>query len=176
MSLNYLLDGYNLIMQQPHLAQKSLEDARQALVSWLEINRPQGSFNNAVTVVFDGKPGMVGGTRSASVRVIFAQGESADERIKKMVAQSAHPKAIVVVTDDKDIRLFVRKQGAIILGVKEFFFRGAKSRATDGRHTAAESARSAPEEKYISKTLEFKITSEFEQLWLKKASQRPRKP
>ena len=55
MSVHYLLDGYNIIKQTPGLNQGSLEAQRNALLAWIEIGQPQGSLQNTVTVVFDGK-------------------------------------------------------------------------------------------------------------------------
>ena len=99
MSLIYLLDGYNIIKRIPRLAQEKLEDSRASLIHFIEINRPQGSLNNTVTIVFDGQPGMIGQSGSEMVRVVFSRGESADDCIKKMVLSSKNSKRMVVVTE-----------------------------------------------------------------------------
>ena len=142
------------------LAQKKLEDARGDLIRFIEIHRPQGSFNNPVTIVFDGQIGMDGEPNASSVKVIFSSGESADEYIKRAVSRSPHKKSTVVVTDDRDIQLSVRAQGAQVKSVDEFLGR---------RKEAAKNSEVTEDSKYISKTLEHKITTEFEQIWLNKS-------
>ena len=57
MSLHYILDGYNILKQIPAFNDLSLEDGRRGLMRWIETQRPQGSVNNTVTVVFDGESG-----------------------------------------------------------------------------------------------------------------------
>ena len=158
MSLNYLLDGYNIIHRLPVLAPKKLEDARDDLIRFIEIHRPQGSSNNPVTIVFDGQTGMGGPPKSASVKIIFSSGESADDYIKRAVSRSPQKKNTVVVTDDRDIQLSVRAQGAQVKSVDEFL----------SRKEAAKNSAATEDSKYISKTLEYKITAEFEQIWLTK--------
>ena len=158
MSLNYLLDGYNIIHRLPVLAQKTLEDARNDLIRFIEIHRPQGSFNNSVTIVFDGQIGMGGPPDASGVKIIFSSGESADDYIKRAVSRSPHKKSTVVVTDDRDIQFYVRAQGAQVKSVDEFL----------SRKEAEKNSEAAEDSKYISKTLEYKITAEFEQIWLTK--------
>ena len=164
MALTYLLDGYNIVKRIPELAEKPLQAGRETLIQWIELYRPQGSPHNSVTIVFDGRPGMIDYPRSSSLKVLFTEEESADDKIKRMVHRSANPKTVVVVTNDKDIRLHVRPLGAKILTVEEFL-------AQFKRPTAAASRPREPgkkeDEKYISQTSEFKITSEFERLWLR---------
>ena len=167
MSLNYLLDGYNIIKHIPRLAQKRLEDSRESLIRLIETYRPQGSPQNSVTIVFDGQEGLIGGeTQSGCVKTIFSSGESADDRIKKIVSRAEHKKRIVVVTNDKDIKFSVRAQGAAVLTVDEFMER---------MHPPKKRASSSTETKNISQTLEYQITQEMEQIWLKKDEQRKQK-
>ncbi len=167
MALAYLLDGYNIVKRVPELAGKSLEAGRETLVQWIELYRPQGSAQNSVTIIFDGRPGMSGFPRSSNVKVLFTEEESADEKIKRMVNRAANPKAVVVVTNDKDIRLHVRPLGAKILTVEEFLAQFKRPPAAAARPRGMGKKE---DEKYISETAQFKITSEFEALWLRKGS------
>ena len=144
----------------PRSSPQKLEEEREALIRFIEVYRPQGSFRNAVTIVFDGKPGMFSMPSSSSVKTIFTAGESADEKIKKIVAESRNQKNWVVVTDDRDIQYAVRAMGAEICPVQDFLGRvRPRKRSNDA---------GIKENKNISKTLEFKITSEFEKIWLKR--------
>ena len=166
MSLHYLLDGYNIIKQEPDLVLKKLEDAREKLLSLIEIYRPQGSIRNRVTVIFDGKSGIVGSHRSHSVEVFFTTQEPADNKIKRLVTQAANKRQIVVVTNDRDIIYYVRPLGAQILSVQDFLNKcQAKEKRTAG--AKAVSHRPDDERKYISASLEHEITSELKGIWLK---------
>ena len=148
------------------LAPKKLEDKRDDLIRFIEIHRPQGSFNNTVTIVFDGQPGMWGQPKSSEVKIIFSSGESADDYIKRAVSGAVHKKNIVVVTNDRDIKLYVRSQGARVKSVDEFL--GRVNVSASGKKRAAKSSEVTQDSKHISKTLEYKITTEFEQIWLNK--------
>ena len=166
MSLHYLLDGYNIINQLPSLAQKVLEDKRSALVGLIETYKPQGSSRNTVTIVFDGKSGICGSHSSSIVKVVFTSDESADDKIKRLVAQAANKKLMVVVTDDREIKYYVRALGACVVSVKEFL---EKLRPKEAKAKKAQAALGVRETtKVIPKTIEFKINSELEEIWLKK--------
>ena len=155
-----------------------LEDQRRQLIQWIESRRPQGSPRNMVTVVFDGRsdvwtclpdrqaclPDRQGGAGgSSSVRILFAQGESADEKIVRMVEEEAHRKSVVVVTDDRALQYAVRALGAKVESVAEFTGKERPAR----EHAGARSRKPDPG-KNISKTLEYKITSELARVWLDK--------
>ncbi len=177
MALHYLLDGYNIIQQMPSLDFKNLEESRRIFMQLIENDRPQGSPNNAVTVIFDGKPGLWGCGQSYSslVNVIFAENESADQRIKKMVAGAKNKRNMVVVTDDKDIRFYVRFEGAQLLNVRDFLIRltPALKRGTAILKRLSQSQ--GPEDKkFLSQNLEDKITKELEDVWLKEKDQKHR--
>lgn len=168
MSLNYLLDGYNIIHHLPAPAPEKFEDDKERLVRLIETHRPHGSSRNTITVIFDGYPPGAGRIESAVVKIIFSQGESADDCIKKIVFKSALKKNIVVVTNDRDIKFSVRAQGCRVLSVEEFLSKivtrpaGHSGKKTNTMRTAKQKH----DDKYISQTLEHKITSEFENIWL----------
>lgn len=163
MALHYILDGYNVIYKIPSLAAGTLEERREGLIRILEIQNPQGSIRNSVTIVFDGRSGMGVRHESTKVQIIFSCDESADEKIKEMVESAALRRNTVVVTDDKAVRFYVRKLGAQILPVAEFF---GKGRGPAGG--PAQKGKTPPEKKEIPYGLEQQITSELENIWLKK--------
>ncbi|OGX27333.1 MAG: hypothetical protein A2787_04665 [Omnitrophica WOR_2 bacterium RIFCSPHIGHO2_01_FULL_48_9] len=126
--------------------------------------QPQGSAKNSVTVVFDGKPGMWGAPASATVKVIFATEESADDKIKDIVRQAQNKKQIVVVTDDRDIKYAVRALGATVMSVADFL---TKLKPRPEKSRLAPALREPPEStKGIPKTIEYQITAEMEKIWL----------
>ena len=164
MSLHYLLDGNNIIHQIPKLALKKFEDQRRAFVQWIEIRRPQGSLKNRVTVIFDGRPGRDGSIQSSIVEVKFSGDDSADNVIRHFVEESAGKKNIIVVTNDRDIKYSVRKEGAAVWSVEEFMAKLESSTKTreERRVTGSPSAGKA-----ITKVMEHEINVEFEKIWLK---------
>jgi predicted RNA-binding protein with PIN domain len=120
--------------------------------------------NNQVTVVFDGQPDqytMFPGSQSGEaqipqeIRVIFSDGCSADDKIKRMVDEMPARKNCVVVTDDKDIFLYARSLGTRVMSVTAFT---AKTREFHGHQE--------PGGKYISLSRQEKINKELFQKWL----------
>lgn len=165
MSLQYLLDGYNIIHQMAFKPSTEIDAQRQQLIHFIETERPHGSSANNVTVVFDGRTGRSGPPRTLGTKVIFTQEISADEEIRDIVHKAGNKKNIIVVTDDRDIRYAVRSDGAQVLSVKDFLSRPAPGQRTSG---SGKSSSKAAEVKNISKSLEFKINAELEEIWLKK--------
>ncbi len=144
---------------------------------WIDEHRPQGSGNNRVTVVFDGKPehfppqadqpladGGNGG--SGGVAVIFSTHDSADERIKALVENSKTKNTIVVVSDDKGITLYVRSLGAKVMAVKQF----AAGLFVLTQHTSSKRGRTKDGSvgKYISLAKAEQINKEMEKIWFNK--------
>jgi len=120
MSLRYLLDGYNIVKQVPSLKNKTLKAGRDSLASFIEGRRPQGSLRNKITVVFDGKLDVGPFPGHPSIEIIFSRNESADEAIKDIVKKTKNRACLIVVTDDRDLKLDVRALGCRIMSVAEF--------------------------------------------------------
>lgn len=155
MSLHYLLDGYNII-NQVQFAGLQLKDRRKSLIRFIETLHPQGSRRNKVTVVFDGKKDVFSPPVRSEIKVIFTRNESADDWIKRFVEKTAQPKQCLVVSDDKEIRFFVRALGAKIISVNEFIDKVRK------KNQPAET-----EEASLSLEKKREITKELERIWLK---------
>ena len=158
MSLHYVIDGYNLIKQTPRLTKKRLKDSRVGLVRFIKEKRPQGSKKNLVTIVFDGAPDMPVRSSGTDIKVIFTKNESADDWIKRSVENTKNPKQIVVVSNDKQIRFYVRSLGAKILSVEEFIAEKQKFGLPD------EPSQSKIE---LSSQQAQQITEELRKIWLK---------
>lgn len=173
-----------MIHQMPSvLSLAKLEDRRRQLIRFIEQYAPQGSLNNRVTVVFDGNPEIFGGMTSKAAKVIFSQGESADDKIKKIVAQAQNSKNIVVVSDDRGIQYAVRALGAKTRRVRMFLAKakvpGKQERAA---HKSSGKSKRGPvkdslegSQKHISRSEETKITSEFGKIWLSSDKKRKNK-
>ncbi|TRZ93932.1 hypothetical protein D4R78_07360 [bacterium] len=122
MSLQYIIDGYNLI-NHPLFAQdhKKRVNIQIALLEFIREKRLTGSLKNRVIVVFDGYFEFSGQKDNPyGIQVIFSQEETADEKIKKLVEASDQPRSIAVVSDDKDIRFSVRAFGAKTISIEKF--------------------------------------------------------
>ena len=128
------------------------------------MERPQGSVRNQVTVVFDGNSAYFGNMTGGDVRVVFSDGQDADQCIKAIVEDSADQKKIVVVSDDKGIILYVRALGAKVLSVREFA--GNLFRQTRRASTSKKSLQALPT-KNIPLVQMDKINKELEKLWVK---------
>ena len=160
MSLHFIIDGYNLIKQAPSLNKGSLEESRLGLIQFLKIFRPQGN-NNPVTVVFDGKKDNYQSGQNfehSGVRIIFSQNPGgADEIIKQLVRNSKNPKNIAVVTNDRDIQLYVRQCRAQVRRVEEFLI----------KFNSRQPGLSLDDKMRLSAQEAAEITEEMKKLWLK---------
>jgi len=127
MSLHYILDGYNIIKHPDFSSRKVLKDAREGLIRFIIDKKPCGSANNKVSVVFDGTADGFNFYRRESkfLEVIFTHNCSADTKIKKMVEVSGNPRRIVVVSDDKEIKFFVKSCAAQCMNVAIFVRKGS---------------------------------------------------
>jgi len=130
----------------------------------LEVDRPQGSLKNKVTIVFDGQPGMFGGTKTDSVSVIFTEHETADDRIKKIVDCAVNKRNIVVVTEDREIQVYVKKLGSRVLAVRDFF---GKAKKKQDFQESLKRKIGLGEDQRVSKSAEYRINNELKEVWLK---------
>jgi predicted RNA-binding protein with PIN domain len=160
MSLQYLIDGYNLInhplFQSTH---KDTVDSRLALLALISIKRLTGSSKNRITVVFDGYPATTQARYvDSNINVIFSRKISADDKIKNIVEESANRRNIVVVSDDKEIKFMVRALGARSMGVEEFI-------------NAKEKSKSCQKKDLLKPELNYsqihEINQELSKIWLK---------
>lgn len=118
-----VVDGYNLIHAMPELARlvdSDLERARDALVAKLAVYRARR--NVRVTVVFDGRGTAAPQTRPpGGVEVTFSRApQTADAKIKNLLALEKSPRSWTVVTSDNSIVLFARDYRAKTIPSAEF--------------------------------------------------------
>ena len=143
-------------------SQQRLDDQRRSLIQFIEQFRPQGSLRNAVTIVFDGRGEFDPNTQ---IRILFSYDQSADDKIKQLVQDSGNRKTTVVVTDDRAVQYAVRALGAQVCAVQEFL---SSAQPKNLKQVKRAKNSSAGPVKNISKTLEHRITSELEKVWLKR--------
>ena len=122
MSLQYIIDAYNLINHPAFKpVSKRVLNIQHALADFIRLNRLTGSKNNNLVLVFDGYPPPAEDIpRQNGLLCMFSRTQEADALIKKIVQDSASPKNIVVVSDDKEVQLTSRFLHAQICNVEKF--------------------------------------------------------
>ena len=158
MSLQYVIDGYNLIRHRAFKGCSRSKNERHGLLEFIRSKRPCGSRKNRVTVVFDGYSGE-GRAQEEDIEIIFSCDISADEKIRRILEAGPKNRNVVVVSDDRQVREFCRLYNATALGVEEFL-------APKERRAAGNGAESAKPELTFSQME--KINRELKNLWLKK--------
>ncbi|MDD5027377.1 MAG: NYN domain-containing protein [Candidatus Omnitrophica bacterium] len=161
MSLQYIIDGYN-ITNHPEfikLIPKKFLDLRVALIQLIKMSGLVASPNNKCLVVFDGYADLcLDNLEAGNIEVAFSRRLSADERIKRLVELTINRKNIVVVSDDKEIRFFVRSCGAKSMSVEDFLGVQGNKRRPPGKNPAPEAE--------LSYAQMHKINEELKKLWL----------
>ena len=122
MSLQYIIDAYNLINHPAFKpVSKAVLNIQHVLADFIRLNKLTGSKNNRLVLVFDGYPPPADDIpREHGLLCMFSRTQEADELIKKIVQDSTSPKNIVVVSDDKEVQLTSRFLHAQICSVGEF--------------------------------------------------------
>lgn len=122
--MTVLIDGYNLMyavgLVGPGLPNKGLEKARTRFLDWLADaarGRPA-----VVRVVFDARQGPFPSAEYGhrGVRVQFAFGQTADERIDELVHADRQPKRLTVVSNDNAVRACGTARGCPVWTCPEF--------------------------------------------------------
>jgi len=144
------VDGWNIINKV--LPLKTSLSPPQELISYIRRNRLTGSRNNKVTVVFDGKEWK--DIYEREFEIIFTGEISADEVIKKKVEKYKHKKQIVVISDDRQIIEFIKREGATSQKIEEFVRKKKKNKKRNIF------------EKEIDEALQNQITEELKKIWL----------
>jgi predicted RNA-binding protein with PIN domain len=123
------------------------------LIQYIKKHKLTGSPNNRVTVVFDGHIDN-DAIREREFEVIFGLGKSADSVIKERVHKLKNKSEVLVVSDDREIADYVRKEGAKPVKIADFI----KIKEPKPRDEGS---------KEISYTLQAQITEELRKIWLK---------
>lgn len=165
MPLQYVIDGYNII-NNPSFARvcRKTTNPRESLIGFIKTNKLCGSLKNKVVLVFDGYPKNASSRHDygVNIEVIFSGEESADDKIKRMFDKLKAPKNTIVVTDDREIRFFVRSSGAGVRSVEEFIHPAiACTRNISGRDSEKETSKQELNYSQIKK-----INQELKNLWL----------
>ena len=113
-----ILDGYNVIHKIPqlrHHRDKSLEDARMALASFVLTWGRTHSHKGKITIVFDGRDTVCSnaGNSLCGVSCIYTKTkQEADDRIIAIVRNNPNSKEIIVISDDNYVTNNCKAHGA----------------------------------------------------------------
>ena len=131
-----ILDGYNVIHAVPELERqldRSLEAAREALMSLCRTYRTRRGDVERLYVVFDGDHAYARGPQAdrGGVTVLFTQRqEEADERILSLIRAEGGRSRFVVVSNDTYVSNNARALRAQVISVQEFYGQTQPSRTT----------------------------------------------
>jgi len=160
MSLQYIVDAYNLVNHPQFKPAREAVNIVSSLVNFIKLNQLIGSKNNKGVLVFDGYPPPFGQVpQEDGIVCVFSYQLQADESIKRMVEASASPKSIIVVSDDKQVQMISRLLHAQILGVEEFICK-------KNRNKLLSAADSDSAEIKLTYSAMHKINAELKKKWL----------
>lgn len=161
MSLQYVIDGYNII-NHPLFERSREQNGQPALniISFVRQKRLTGSLKNKIILVFDGFPqGPSNNSGYGEVSVIFSRKISADEKIKKIVEGSLNRKNIIVVSNDKEIKFAVNSLGACSMQIEEFVGKKEKNHKPPKKESLKDE---------LNYSQKHNINEELMRIWLKK--------
>ena len=123
MKYKLLIDGYNLLFQNPELRkilERDLEEARKLLIDQLE--EYAGKKNIHILVVFDGDDKINPRDESRSrVDVYFSKSpEKADPLIKRLLEKTKKNGDLTVVTSDNEISDYARLCSVSVTSSQKF--------------------------------------------------------
>lgn len=149
--LLYIIDGFNLVHKVPSLKESS--EPHLDLIRYIKKNNLTGSHNNKVTIFFDGGVNLAA-RQGCEFEIIFSLDRSADELIKERVRKVKNKSEVIVVSDDREIIDYAKKEGTRIMHTGDFI-----KTKTAGKKEL--------ETKEISFPLQTEITEELRKIWLK---------
>jgi len=163
MSLQYIIDAYNIINHpQFKPPSRGFSGVQASLAAFIRMNKLTGSRQNKVILVFDGYPKAGQDIpEEPGLLCLFSRVIEADEKIKKLVEESAQPGNIIVVSDDRQVQQGARLLRAQICGVKEFIC----GKQNKGRPS---SISEEEDDNKISYSKMQKINAELKKRWLGK--------
>lgn len=160
-----IVDGYNVIHRVPRfhaILQRSLEAAREGLLSYCSTWRDTRGDFTELLVVFDGDSSVdgVGHRTVRGVQVAYTRtGETADDRIRGMVDDSPRNRECVVVTDDGELAAAIRSRGGRFMSAAEF------ANVLGRRSSSLRGARQDESKQPLSPEDEMSINADLRRVW-----------
>lgn len=140
-----VIDGYNLIFAvsdlERYVKADNIETARDRLISLLVRYKTTNKYS--IILVFDSNNDDVIGSSSrqevSGLEILYAKyAKDADTQIKDIVARCQNPHDTFVVTNDNDIRTYVRKKGGNLIDSVSFYAEVTKSAGLNKRQLPRE--------------------------------------
>ncbi len=156
--LLYIIDGFNLVHKLTSV--KTSETPQYGLIQYIKKSKLTGSARNNVIIIYDGGcPDNFPPERE--FKIIFSDKKLADDLIKQKIYAIKNLNKfpiseVIVVSDDREIRDYAIKHGAVSLRTLDFL----KIKKEDKRANEKE-------DKDISYPLQREITEELRRIWLK---------
>jgi predicted RNA-binding protein with PIN domain len=112
------IDGYNVlrkITRLERLLRSNADAARRGLADFV---RSRSRNRGHIVIVFDGHGEAIGG--SPNIRVVYSLTSTADAWIRRSLEHERHPRSVLVVSSDNEVRSHAHTCGAATLTAKGF--------------------------------------------------------
>jgi predicted RNA-binding protein with PIN domain len=114
-----ILDGYNIIHKIPQLQSHlnhGLEDARQALASFMITWARTHHNKTSISIIFDGRDGIISSSQSlCGIKCIYTKTkQEADDKIISIVRNSQNKQDITVISGDNYVTNSCKAHGATV--------------------------------------------------------------
>jgi predicted RNA-binding protein with PIN domain len=130
-NVRLILDGYNVLFQTPLLVasrgQNDYRVGRARLIAFTSLVVPTPILSQTI-IVFDSKRERTEEAaienHNSGIRIAYASNfDEADQYIEAMIAESAYPKQLEVVTSDGKIRSTAQYYASKTIDAKEWYYR-----------------------------------------------------
>ena len=162
MSLQYIIDAYNLINHPAFSPVKNRsQNLKISFLSFIRKHKLTGSTKNKIIIVFDGfEPSLDAPYSEEGVLFIYSRNISADEKIKMLIEESANRKQITVVSNDRQVQFMTGVLGAKFISIERFT-------EAINRNASKERGFEEDQKKNISFVQMQQINEELKARWLK---------
>ncbi len=120
--MRWLVDGFNVVLSDEKLSRRLRNDSKAGRTEFISEIVGSGQFRNEeVTVFFDGRFTASSDREAPGVTVRFtANGETADDAIKREIGRHTRRRSLLVVSDDRSIVSYARECGAKTMSTADF--------------------------------------------------------
>lgn len=118
-----IIDGNNLIGSSPDLSHEDPDVRLQLLKAVIKYQKVK---KNNIVLVFDGQPEdkILNHTEARKINVVFSGGSTtASVKIREILESYSNCKDAVVITSDRELKTFSRKNGAKSINSIEFYYK-----------------------------------------------------
>ncbi|MBN1447198.1 MAG: NYN domain-containing protein [Bacteroidetes bacterium] len=112
------IDGYNVLRKIVRLERMMQSNADAARRSFVEFVRRRARGKGHIIIVFDGHGDAIGG--GSGISVVFSLTRTADAWIRMTLENDRHPRMVLVVSSDNEVRAHAAACGAGLFGAQEF--------------------------------------------------------